>query len=168
MLASLPHVKIRNFALSANASQLENWNAMLLEGEQIAISVSDTGIGTPAGKQESIFRAFEQADGSTAREYGGTGLGLSVTRQLVELQGGAIYMESEVGKGSQFSFTIPRSTVSWTERPDLAGSRPDEQLLGVLDQGRKPFSKDELHSRIKTHLHLHRIHRAAGGLPGCA
>ncbi|MCP4395880.1 MAG: response regulator [bacterium] len=79
------------------------------QGEMLAVSVSDTGIGIPPEKFERIFESFEQADGSTAREYGGTGLGLSVTKQLVELHGGKIWVESEVGKGSRFSFTLPIS-----------------------------------------------------------
>ncbi len=77
--------------------------------EYLAITVSDTGIGIPEEKLESIFRSFEQADGSTAREYGGTGLGLSVTKQLTELHGGHIRATSELGKGSRFTFTLPVS-----------------------------------------------------------
>ncbi|MEM6399335.1 MAG: ATP-binding protein [Cyanobacteria bacterium P01_D01_bin.116] len=75
--------------------------------EQLTITVSDTGIGIPPEKHEKIFESFEQADGSTSREYGGTGLGLAVTKQLVELHGGKIWVESEVGQGSSFSFTLP-------------------------------------------------------------
>lgn len=75
--------------------------------QYLAITVSDTGIGIPADKQEKIFKSFEQADGSTAREYGGTGLGLAVTKQLVELHGGQIWVESQVGHGTQFTFTLP-------------------------------------------------------------
>ncbi len=75
--------------------------------KQLTITISDTGIGIPPEKHEKIFESFEQADGSTAREYGGTGLGLAVTKQLLELHGGQIWVESEVGKGSKFSFTLP-------------------------------------------------------------
>jgi signal transduction histidine kinase/class 3 adenylate cyclase len=75
----------------------------------IEISVSDSGIGIPQDKFETIFQSFEQVDASTAREYGGTGLGLSITKQLVELHGGKIWVDSEPGKGSKFTFTLPVS-----------------------------------------------------------
>ena len=78
-----------------------------VEDEYLAITVTDTGIGIPQESFERIFASFQQADGSTAREYGGTGLGLSVTKQLVELHGGKMGLQSEVGKGSRFSFTLP-------------------------------------------------------------
>ncbi len=73
---------------------------------QIMITVADTGIGIPEDHLDRIFESFEQGDGSTAREYGGTGLGLAVTKQLVELHGGKIWVESTVGKGSRFTFTL--------------------------------------------------------------
>ncbi len=76
---------------------------------QIKITISDTGIGIPEDKLEQIFESFEQGDGSTARQYGGTGLGLAVTKQLVELHGGIIQVYSKVGEGSQFSFTLPKA-----------------------------------------------------------
>ncbi|MBZ5578814.1 MAG: response regulator [Acidobacteriia bacterium] len=67
--------------------------------------VRDTGIGIPAEKQETIFAAFAQADASTTRKYGGTGLGLTISSRLVQMMGGRIWIESEPGKGSRFHFT---------------------------------------------------------------
>ena len=77
------------------------------EQHQIWVSVSDTGIGIAAENFESIFASFEQVEDHTDRQYGGTGLGLAVTRQLVELHGGQIRVESEPGRGSTFYFNLP-------------------------------------------------------------
>ena len=68
-------------------------------------SVRDTGVGVPLDKQQSIFDAFSQVDGSTTRKYGGTGLGLTICSRLVEMMGGRIWVESELGEGSTFHFT---------------------------------------------------------------
>jgi len=68
--------------------------------------VADTGIGIPMEKQEVIFSSFTQADSSTTRNYGGTGLGLTICERLVSMMGGTIWVESELGRGSQFHFTV--------------------------------------------------------------
>ncbi len=72
----------------------------------VQISVQDTGIGISPEKQKLIFDTFTQADSSTTRRYGGTGLGLAITKALVEKMDGAIWVESEVGEGSEFTFTL--------------------------------------------------------------
>jgi two-component system sensor histidine kinase/response regulator len=84
-----------------------NADLQTAEGNEVSlhISVSDTGMGIPKEKQNIIFDSFAQVDGSTTRRFGGTGLGLTISRQLVELMGGRIWVESEAGKGSTFHFT---------------------------------------------------------------
>jgi two-component system CheB/CheR fusion protein len=79
------------------------------KGEQLKLhfSLNDTGIGIPPDKLQTIFEKFSQADSSTVRRYGGTGLGLSISKALVELLGGSIEVDSRVGEGTVFSFTLP-------------------------------------------------------------
>lgn len=79
-------------------------------GRLLHFSVRDTGIGIPDEKKHAIFSAFTQVDGSTTRRYGGTGLGLTISRSLVEMMGGRIWFESEAGRGSVFHFTLPFGT----------------------------------------------------------
>ena len=91
----------------------------------VEISVQDQGVGIASKDQESIFQEFRQLDGAADRVYQGTGLGLSITKKLVELQGGKIWLESELGKGSTFTFSIPASSeeVTFTDA-DNQLSRP--------------------------------------------
>jgi len=77
-----------------------------LEGVELHFAVADTGIGIPAEKTQFIFEAFAQADSTTSRRYGGTGLGLTISSRLVRMMGGRMWVESEVGQGSTFHFTL--------------------------------------------------------------
>jgi PAS domain S-box-containing protein len=92
-------------------------NNDILLGDELFIQfyVKDTGIGIPEEKREIIFDRFKQADDTVSKKYGGTGLGLTITKKLVNLMGGEIWVESEVGKGSTFYFTLPYKPIESKE-----------------------------------------------------
>jgi two-component system, sensor histidine kinase and response regulator len=102
------------------------------DGDTIVLefTVSDTGIGIPTEKRVSIFSPFTQADSSTTRKYGGTGLGLTISARLVAMMGGRIWLESEVGQGSRFHFTV---------RLKVSGERAESRLMiPLVEQPAQP------------------------------
>jgi two-component system sensor histidine kinase VicK len=82
-------------------------------GEMLQVSVSDTGIGIPEEQVERIFERFYQVDGSATRKFGGAGLGLAIVKRIVEAHGGRIWVKSQLGLGSTFSFTLPKARSLW-------------------------------------------------------
>jgi two-component system, sensor histidine kinase and response regulator len=95
----------------------------------VRFTVSDTGIGIPEEKLTSIFSPFTQADSSTTRKYGGTGLGLSISKHLVSMMGGRIWLESEMGKGTQFHFNARLKGLDKRSEPGL--NVPLQSLNGM-------------------------------------
>jgi PAS domain S-box-containing protein len=93
------------------------------EGDKMSVpfTISDTGIGIPADRIESLFHPFVQADASTTRKFGGTGLGLAISRQIIEAMGGAVSVQSTEGKGSTFHFTLMLQPIAAEEK---AADRP--------------------------------------------
>ena len=117
--------------LTGNAIKFTDQGEVVLRVEEeqgdpdhlnLHFTVTDTGVGIPKDKQKIIFEPFTQADTSTTRRYGGTGLGLSISMRLIEMMGGRIWLESEVGKGSTFHFTAQFGVVkNAVARPALMG-----------------------------------------------
>ena len=99
-------------------------------GMIVHFTVSDTGIGIPENKRELIFDPFAQADSSTTRKYGGTGLGLTISNRLVRMMGGRIWVESEEGRGSDFHFTV-RLQIADHKEVKVGSPAPPEVLRGV-------------------------------------
>jgi CheY-like chemotaxis protein len=105
------------------------------ETARLLFSVADTGIGIPADKHQAIFEAFTQADTTTTRKFGGTGLGLTISSRIVTMMGGSIALTSEPGKGSTFSFGMPVKVLTGADAPRRAQLPPaiDGLLVLVVD-----------------------------------
>ncbi len=132
--------------ISINVSLMES-----IENQaKIKFCISDTGIGIPEDKQDTLFESFSQVDASTTRKYGGTGLGLAISKQLVELMNGKIGVKSEEGKGSEFWFTINIEKLS--EQPsansDLENTVLTNQNLLIVDDN--PTIRKILAERTKS------------------
>jgi len=117
-------------------------------GERLRIAVSDTGIGIPADKLGEIFESFRQADSSTTRQYGGTGLGLTICRNLAEALGGAILVASTPGEGSTFTLDLPLlRTEPPAALPDAGGAG-----TGVLILERNPITRAMLRTLFEAEV----------------
>jgi signal transduction histidine kinase/CheY-like chemotaxis protein len=114
------------------------WTAAAADADgtlRISIEVRDTGIGIPAEVKSRLFQAFSQADGSTTRRFGGTGLGLAISARIVQMMGGEIGVESELGHGATFRFNVALrpSSEPVAPRPGLASQRIDRLRVLVVD-----------------------------------
>ena len=95
------------------------------ELHEMQFAVRDTGIGIPADRLDRLFKSFSQVDSSTTRQFGGTGLGLAISKRLSELMGGTMWVESRVGEGSTFFFTIRAAAAPHAPQLHLQGAQPD-------------------------------------------
>jgi len=116
----------------------------IIDGEQLRISVSDTGVGISKEQHSQIFASFHQVEGVDGHGVNGTGLGLAVTKELVELHGGEISLESELGKGSKFSFTLPLL------EPGNTALVSEQKELQFSDSGRYVLSSDKKLEALKS------------------
>ncbi len=112
----------------------------------IHITVSDTGIGIAEDRLQEIFDAFSQADGSTTRRFGGTGLGLAICKHLVELMGGKVWAESELGKGSHFHVVLPMG-IADQPADGSANSQDDEKTRQIVRGAPVLVADDNEHDR---------------------
>ena len=106
----------------------------------LRFSVKDTGVGIPEDELDLIFEPFAQADGSTTRKYGGSGLGLTISARLVDLMGGRIWVESEVGKGSSFPFSARFAVLETPSIQDQRAELEDVSPAHGMNRGEEDVS----------------------------
>jgi two-component system sensor histidine kinase ChiS len=140
ILADEDRVKQIIFNLAGNAVKFTDTGQIsvsaLVSDGQLAVTVADTGIGIPEDRLEAIFEPFGQIISPERSGYGGVGLGLGITKNLVEMHGGTVTVASEVGKGSLFTFTIPLSdpcnvSEAWGEIPEVRREQPERLTLAL-------------------------------------
>ena len=141
------------------------------DGEKVAVWVEDTGIGIPAEEQQRIFEPYARIDDSLDSPYHGSGLGLSVVKRLVELQGGRIEVTSRVGQGSRFAFTLPRvapgaiddqsDIPDWPDTPPIFHGTPPPETATLLIVDDEPVNLEVLEQHFRDEPY--RIVRAANG-----
>ncbi|MEN9781309.1 MAG: hypothetical protein RL014_2457, partial [Pseudomonadota bacterium] len=135
-------------------------------GLMLRFEVQDSGIGIPADKREAIFQPFSQADSSTTRRYGGTGLGLTICRRLVQMMGGEIGVDSTVGVGSTFHFTARLELASQAQLEKRAEVLAPQRKLNVLLVEDHPIN--QMLAVMLLERAGHRVGVAATGLDGIA
>lgn len=134
--------------VSNNSTQVPDDNPLKENELELLFSVEDTGIGIPAERQHAIFESFSQADTSTTRKFGGTGLGLTICKNLVELMNGGIWVKSTVGKGSCFLFTSRFNTSE--KNKGISFGMPEKiQGLSVLAVDDNKTNRVILHEILK-------------------
>jgi signal transduction histidine kinase/DNA-binding response OmpR family regulator len=125
------------FTASGEVELSVSIHSQCVEGVNLLFTVRDTGIGIPIEKQALIFDAFSQADGSTTRKYGGTGLGLTISSRLVQAMKGRLWVESSAGAGSRFNFAVnlpigsPEPAGGWPGPVKSAGAALPSKLAGL-------------------------------------
>jgi hypothetical protein len=139
MRADLTKVRQALFNLLSNACKFTDHGTISLlvsrdsheAPESIVFSVRDTGIGMTAEQIARLFEAFAQADAATTRKYGGTGLGLALSRRLCRMMGGDVTVESKAGRGSTFTIRLPAQVAEAVEEPATPAAPPERETTGI-------------------------------------